>query len=426
MNALLAGFVLVATLVLVLIRPKDVSEAWWAVLGGGLTLIMGLVSIQQAGSILLETQDALVLLIGMMALSAVAEKAGFFDWAASLTARAGGGSVLRLYGFVFLVGTLITATLSLDATAIVLTPIMYGMVVRLRLSPLPFMFACVYTANTASIFLPISNLTNLLVYNTFDLGFVQFGLIMLIPATLAILTNALVFVWLFRKDLRGSYDGKLPSFVPEDSAFFRMATGGVAGVLVAFFLAPIFGIPIGLVALVVGTLVVIVARLRKWMTLREVAGTISWGILFLVVGLFLVVQGVENAGLAEAVRQAFTAAAPGDSFFQILGVTVGSAFGSNLINNVPMTVLALGAVEPLISHGTLGLASLYAVILGTSIGPNLTTVGSLATLIWLTITRGKGMDITAKDYLKIGAISTPVILLAATVGLWISLRLFGG
>jgi arsenical pump membrane protein len=177
---------------------------------------------------------------------------------------------------------------------------------------------------------------------------------------------------------------------------------------------------------VVGTIVVIIARLRKWVTLREVADTISWGILFLVVGLFLVVQGVENAGLAEAVRQAFTTAAPGDSFFQILGVTAGSAFGSNLINNVPMTVLALGAVEPLISHGTLGLASVYAVILGTNIGPNLTTVGSLATLIWLTITRGKGMDITAKDYLKIGAISTPVILLAATVGLWISLRLFGG
>ncbi|MCA1740364.1 MAG: arsenic transporter, partial [Actinobacteria bacterium] len=129
MQTILAGLILVATLTLVLIRPKGVSEAWWAVLGGLLTLILGLVSLRQAGSILLETQDALVLLVGMMALSAVAEKAGFFDWAASLSARAGGGSVLKLYGFVFLVGTLITATLSLDATAIVLTPIVYGMVV---------------------------------------------------------------------------------------------------------------------------------------------------------------------------------------------------------------------------------------------------------------------------------------------------------
>jgi arsenical pump membrane protein len=425
-ETIFAGLVLVATLTLVLIRPRGVSEAWWAVLGGVLTLLLGLVSLRQAGSIFLDTQDALILLVGMMALSAVAENAGFFDWAASLSARAGGGSVLKLYGFVFLVGTLITATLSLDATAIVLTPIVYGIVVRLRLSPLPFMFACVYTANTASLFLPVSNLTNLLAYDAFDLGFARFALLMLIPATLAVLANALVLAVLFRKDLRGSYDQRLPPFVPGDHAFFLTATAGIVGVLVAFFLAPIFGIPIGLVALVVGGIVVIVARLRGWMALREVATAISWGILALVVGLFLVVQGVENVGLAEAVRQAFAAAAPGDSFLQILSVTVGSALGSNFINNVPMIVLALGVTKPLISDGTLGLAAVYAVILGTNVGPNLTTVGSLATLIWLSITRSKGMEIKVKDYLKVGAIATPVILLAAAAGLWVSLRLFSG
>jgi arsenical pump membrane protein len=302
---------------------------------------------------------------------------------------------------------------------------MYGMVVRLRLSPLPFMFACVYTANTASIFLPISNLTNLLVYDTFGLGFVRFGLIMLIPSTLAVLVNALVLAGIFRKDLQGSYYQKTPSFIPEETAFFRVAAGGIVGVLIAFFLAPIFGIPIGPVALAAGLIVVIAARLRGWLTLREVAGNISWGIIALVIGLFLVVQAVENAGLAEAIRQAFALSAPGDGLLQILGVAVGSALGSNLINNVPMTVMAIGALRSLVFDGTLGLGAIYATILGTSIGPNLTTVGSLATLIWLSITRGKGMDITAKDYLKIGAISTPVILLSAAVGLWISLRLFG-
>jgi arsenical pump membrane protein len=425
-ETVLAGLILVATLVLVLIRPKNVNEAWWAVLGSGLTLLLGLVSLSQTESILLEIQDALVLLVGMMALSAIAEKAGFFEWAASLTARAGRGSILKLYGFVFLVGTLITATLSLDATAIVLTPILYGMVVRLRLSPLPFMFACVYTANTASLFLPISNLTNLLAYDTFDLSFVRFALIMLIPATLAVLANALVLAWLFRKDLWGSYPQKISIFIPEDRTFFRVAVGAVAGVLMAFFLAPLFGIPIGLLALAVGAVVVIVARLRGWMSLREVAGEISWSIIFLVVGLFLVVQGVENVGLAQAVREAFAVAAPGDDFLQILGVSAGSALGSNLINNVPMVVLALRAAEPLVYSGPLGHSAVYAVILGTNVGPNLTTVGSLATLIWLSITRAKGMDITAKDYLKIGIVSTPVVLLAAVVGLWISLRLFGG
>ena len=426
MEAVLAGVILTVTLVLVLVRPGGVGEAWWAALGGGVVLVLGLVTLGQAGRVVLETWDALVLLVGMMALSAVAEKAGFFDWAASLTARAGGGCVFYLYGFVFLVGTLVTATLSQDATAIVLTPIVYGMAVRLRLDPLPFMFACVYTANTASLFLPVSNLTGLLAYGAFDLGFARFALVMLLPATLAVATNFLIFAWLFRKDLRGGYDVKLPPFIPEDRAFFGLASFGVAGVLAAFFLAPVFGVSIGLVALVAGALVTVVARFAGWASLGEVGRSVSWGIVVLVVGLFLVVQGVENAGLAALAERAFAADAPGDGLGEILAVTVGSALGSNVINNVPMTVLALGAVGPLVAEGTLGVATVYAIVVGTSIGPNLTTVGSLATLIWLGIARDKGLEITAKDYLKIGVIATPPILLVASVGLWASLKLFGG
>lgn len=426
MSALLATLVLVATLALVLARPKDMNEAWWAVLGGGLTLALGLVSLRQAGELLLETREALILLVGMMSLSAVAEKAGFFDWAASLAARAGGGRVFYLYAFVFLVGTLVTATLSLDATAIVLTPIVHGMVVRLRLSPLPFMFACVYTANTASLFLPVSNLTGLLAYDKFDLDFVRFGLVMFIPATLAVLVNFLVFSRLFRNDLRGFYEDEAPSFVPEDRPFFLVATAGIVGVLAAFFMAPFFGASIGLVALAAGAIVVLASRLRGWVSLREVAGSISWGIIALVVGLFLVVQGVENAGLAALTERALAAAAPGDGLGQIAGLAAGTALGSNLVNNVPMVVLSLGAMEPLVLDGTLGLTAVYAVVVGTSIGPNLTIIGSLATLIWLGISRGKGLKITATDYLKVGVISTPAILLAAILGLWISTRLFGG
>lgn len=426
MSALLAGAILAATLALVLTRPRDIGEAWWAVLGGGLTLVLGLVSFEEAWEILRETEDALILLVGMMALSAVAEKAGFFDWAASLTARAGRGRVFLLYGFVFLVGTLVTTTLSLDATAIVLTPIVYGMVVRLRLSPLPFMFACVYTANTASLFLPISNLTNLLAYDRFDLGFVRFGLVMLLPGLLAVITNFAIFAFLFRNDLRGSYDmDKGSGFSAENRAFFGVAAAGIAGVLVAFFIAPLFGVPIGLVALAAGAMAVAMSRIAGWVTLREVARSISWGIIFLVVGLFLVVRAVQNAGLAGLAETAFVAAAPGDSLFQILGIVFGSALGSNVINNVPMTVLSLATLEPLVANGTLDLVVVYAVVVGTSIGPNLTIVGSLATLIWLSIARERGLDITAKDYLRIGAIATPPILLAAALGLWFSSKLLG-
>lgn len=426
MDTLLAGLILTATLLLILIRPGGVSEAWWAALGGGLTLTLGLVSLGQAGAIVIETQDALILLVGMMVLSAVAEEAGFFAWAASVAARLGGGRVWKLYVMVFVVGTLVTAFLSLDATVIVLTPIVYGMVLRLRLSPLPFMFACSYTANTASLFLPVSNLTNLLAYNNLDLRFSRFVLVMFLPALMAILTNAAIFLWIFRRDLGGFYEEKFPRFVPENRTFFRVAAGGLGAVLAAFFLAPVIGIPIGLVALGGAALVGVYARSKGWISFRSVWRSVSWGILILVVGLFLVVQGVENAGLTSLVERALAATAPGDGLLDIAKVAVGTALGSNVINNVPMAVVALNSLEPLLTDGSLQPAVAYATLLGTNVGPNLTVVGSLATLLWLSIMRGRGLEITAWEYLKIGVISTPFILFAATLGLWASIRLFGG
>jgi arsenical pump membrane protein len=249
-----------------------------------------------------ETADPLALLVGMMFLSAVAEKGGFFDWSASLALRAGGGRVRRLFVLVFLVGSLVSAVLSLDATAIVLTPVVYGAVSSLGLKPLPFMFACVYAANTASLFLPVSNLTNLLAYDDFALGFARYASIMILPATLAVLSNLLVFAWLFRKDLQGSYDPAVPRFAAENPAFFRLATWAVFGVLAAFFFAPLAGVPSGAVALAAASLAVGAALSFGWVGLREVVGSVSWDVLALVAGFFLVVRAAEGAGFGALAR----------------------------------------------------------------------------------------------------------------------------
>lgn len=417
-----AAVVLFATLALILTRPKDISESWWAAGGGIVAVVLGLVPVREVGAIVWETHDALLLLLGMMALSACAEKAGFFDWAAALSAKAGRGSVRGLYFAVFLVGTLVTAFLSLDATAIVLTPIVYGMVVKLRLRPLPFVFACTYTANTASLFLPVSNLTNLLAYNAFDMDFVRFGLVMLLPATLAVAANFAVFMFIFRGDLNGNYEQTEP---PEagNRAFFRLAAVGIGAVLVAFFLSPVFGFPIGLAALVGGAGVAVVSVVFGWLPLKQLAGEISWGLFVLVIGLFIVVRGAQDAGLTSFVGEGM-AAIGGDGFFQILGVATGAALGSNVVNNVPMTLLVINGAESIVGGGDFGVV--YAALIGTNVGPNLTIVGSLATLIWLSIVRGRGVEVGAIDYLKIGLISTPPILISAVFGLWLSLKVFGG
>ncbi|HEU5422701.1 MAG TPA: SLC13 family permease, partial [Nitrolancea sp.] len=335
----LAAVIFTLTLLLVLARPRELAEAWWAAAGGLLVLLLGLVTPQQAWRILRLAEDALVFLIGMMILSALAERAGFFEWTAGLAARAGGGKVLRLYIFVFLVGAVITATLSLDATAIVLTPIIYGMVVRLRLRPLAFMFAISAIANTASLFLPISNLTNLLLYGALGLDFFHFALVMLLPALLAVLTNIVVFILIFRHDLRGGYPREAGGFAPKDRAFFRLASIWLGLVLAGVFTVSALGLPVGPVALGGGLLLLAVSWARGWAAPGPVLRAVSWELIVLVLGLFLVVQGVENAGLAGLIQRAFDAAAPGAQLLQIAATALGTTLGANLINNIPMTIV---------------------------------------------------------------------------------------
>jgi arsenical pump membrane protein len=422
---LLASTVLALTLGLVLARPWGLSRAWWAALGGCVVLITGLVSPLQALDTFSETADPLTLLVGMMFLSATADKAGFFDWSASLAVRAGGGRVWRLFFLVFVVGCFVSAVLSLDATAIVLTPIVYSAVSRLGLKPIPFMFACVYAANTASLFLPFSNLTNLIAHDAFGLGFARYALIMVLPATLALVANILIFGWLFRKDLRGAYDPAVTRFTARNPAFFRVAACAVLGFLVAFFFAPLVGLPAGAVALAAAALTGGAALALGWIEPMEVVGSVSWDVLALVAGFFLVVRAAEGAGLGALAHAAYAATAPWEGLPQILVVASTAALGSNILNNLPTMLVALDALRPLVSGGQLGPEAIYATVLGTGIGPNLSVVGSVATLIWLSIVQGKGVEVTGKDYLKVGVVSTPPIVFAAALGLWFALRMFG-
>jgi arsenical pump membrane protein len=424
MDAAIATLILLVTLVLVLFRPRGLPAALPAASGGLLVLALRLVSLQQAWEIVRFAQDALIFLIGMMLVSAIVERAEFFEWCATLAARAGRGNVRRLYLFIFLIGTVITATLSLDATAIVLTPIVYAMAVRLKLRPLPFMFACCFIANTASLFMPISNLTNLLIYRALDFSFLRFSLVMFIPAVVAVVTNAALFSYLFRFDLVGHYTLPDEPFRPANRTFFRVSVGALAIILLAIFAASVIHLPIGPIALVGGIVLVLLARARQWVPFTVTLRAVSWNLIVLVLGLFLVVQALENAVLAGIFRDALHALAPGDSFVQLLSIALGSTLGANLINNIPMTIVASSALRPALEAGTMHPAAGYAALLGTNIGPNLTLTGSLATLIWLSIVQSRGVSITARQFLRIGLVSMPLILLSATFGLWLSLRIF--
>ncbi len=406
------------TLILVLTRPRGWHEAWWTAGGGALMLALRLESPRQAWRVTRTGQDALLFLLALLLLSALLERSGFFDWSSIQAARMARGDGQRLYRNVFLLGALVTASLSLDTTAVILTPVVLAFVARLKLPARPYIFACAFVANVASLPLPVSNLTNLLFTGAFALPFGGFALRMILPQCAALLTNYALFRWLFRGDLPPEFSGDdLPdplSVVPHEG-YFRVSVIVLGLVFAGYFAAPFVRLPPYAVAFA-GCLALAVWGARAgrvdWRLLREV----SWPVFPFVIGLFVVIGGVENLGLTGRMAGWLAVLDP----HPLLGMAVmagGAGLASNVFNNIPAALLARGVLQQAHAHPPL----VYATLLGTNIGPNLTLSGSLATLLVLTAARKKGEDIRALDFFKIGLLVTPLTLLAALLALWLTL-----
>jgi len=408
--------VFAATLFFVLTKPRGLHEAWGAAGGGVLMLLLRLETPAQAGRVTRTGQDALLFLLSLLLLSALLERSGFFEWASVQAARLAQGDGRRLYRNVFLLGAIITATLSLDTTAVILTPVVLGFVRRLNLPARPYIFACAFVANAASLPLPVSNLTNLLFAGAFHLPFAGFFLRMALPQCAALALNYALFRRLFRADLPAKFAREtLPeaaSVIPEKS-YFRAAVGILGFVLIGYFAAPFASLPPYAVGFA-GCLALAVWGVRAgrvdWNLVRE----ISWPVFPFVVGLFVVIGGVENLGLTGHIAAGL--ADLHSPLLRLLAVAGGAGAASNIVNNIPAALLARTVLQQ--AHG--GPPLVYAALLGTNIGPNITLSGSLATLLVLTAARKKGEDLRALDFLRIGLMVTPLTLLAATLTLWLS------
>ena len=421
MHLVLTLFIFVLTLALILLRPRGMHEAWATVIGGALMLFFGLETPRQAGQTLAQGLDVLLFLLALLLLSDLLRASGFFDWAAIHAARAARGDGRELYRNVFLLGALITAFLSLDTTAVILTPIVLSFVQRLRLPSRPFLLVCAFVANTGSLLLPVSNLTNLLFVSAFHLGFGAFALRMALPQLVAVAVNYALFRRLFARDLPGQFapdDLPEPNSVLPDAPYFRGAVAVLGCVLVGYFVGSLSGVPPYAVALA-GC-----AVLFGWGLWRRQVGVgivreISWPLFPFVVGLFVVVRGVENLGLAGLAARGLLDAGR-QPLAQILVTAFGAGLGSNVVNNIPMALLAISVLH----HAPPAAPTLYGALLGCDLGPNLTLAGSLATMLVISSARRGGEDIGARDFFAAGLRTTPLLLLSAGLALWLTLRIF--
>lgn len=398
------------SIVLMLIRPKGIPEVYWIGSGALLLVIFRLVPLKLAGKAVAEGSDVYLFLIGMMLLSELAREHGVFDWLSSTAVRGANGSNARLFTLIYGIGTVVTIFMSNDATAVVLTPAILTAVKKAKVKPLPHLFACALIANAASFVLPISNPANLVVFHQglppLPRWLVFFG----IPSILSIAATYLVMRLYFRKDLQ-SQIGETPEAQPLNSTG-KMVLGGIGLMIAVLLTASSFnkdlGLPTCLAALIATAAVSVKAKFNPLRLAKE----ISWSTLALVAGLFVMVDAVESIGALKFTQQAIHLAqtqTPALSTM-IVGLVVG--VGNNLVNNLPLGLIAGGTIQAAHVQGLIA----HAVLIGVDLGPNLSITGSLATILWLLALRKEKLEVSFGEFLKIGAIAMPVALIAALSG----------
>ncbi len=405
-HLMLTGIVGVSIL-LMLIRPRNIPEVYWV--GGGVVLLilMRLVSWQLAVRAAGKALDVCFFLIGMMLLSELAREHGVFDWLSSVAVRRANGSCSRLFALVYAVGTVVTIFMSNDATAVVLTPAILAAVRKAKVEPLPYLFVCAFIANAASFLLPISNPANLVVFHnhmpTLGRWLLAFG----VPCGLSIAATFMVLRWLFRRQLCAAieWESEAKRLNGNGKLVLVGLAGTVAVLLAASSLDKDLGLPTCLAALAITAIVSIAAESNPLGLARE----ISWRTLLLVAGLFVLVDALESAGAMQRTKEwlAWVERLGSSGGALITGFVVGIA--NNLVNNLPLGLIAGNTLQAAQAKGLLA----NAVLIGIDLGPNLSITGSLATILWLIALRREKLDVSFWNFLKVGVVAMPVALLVS-------------
>lgn len=412
--------IFVLTIVLITARPRPLNEATAALLGAVLMLAAGIVSPSLAFEVLKDTSNILLFFLGLMVICVIADRAGFFEWSASKAVMLAGGRGRRLLLVLFGLGTIITTFFSNDATALVLTPIVFVMVTRLKLNPLPYVFACAFIANTASMMLPISNPVNLLPVDRFGITLGEYLRFLLLPTVLAITVNVVLFILIFRKVISSSFNCDSAGFAVKIDKFFIFTCAGLILTAIGYIVTSVYGLPLSWPALG-GAIVLLIGGFSfRRLNLRGVGAGISWSILLFVFSLALLVKGLESTGVTETLGRAMADLSSQNTLGAIAATSFGTAVGSNLVNNWSMMMISVSSIGEISnSVAASGQTLIYSSILGADLGPNITIIGSLSSMLWLVLLRQRGLNIHPLQYLKLGLIVTPPMLIAGALSLYL-------
>ena len=423
----IAFLIFLATLILVIWQPRGLGIGWSAAAGAVVALLAGVIHVADIPVVWHIVWNATGTFVAVIIISLLLDKAGFFEWAALHVARWGGGSGKRLFVLLVLLGAAVAALFANDGAALILTPIVIAMLRALRFSAkatLAFVMAAGFVADTSSLPLVVSNLVNIVSADYFNIGFARYAAVMVPVDLVAVLATLGALMWFFRKDIPATYDMKqlkAPQEAIHDRATFVTGWWVLGLLLVGFFWLEHLGVPISAVAAAGAALLLAVAARGHKISTREVLGNAPWQVVVFSLGMYLVVYGLRNAGLTDHLTGLLNACATYGVWGAALGTGFITAILSSIMNNMPTVLIGALSIDATTSQGVVREAMIYANVIGSDLGPKITPIGSLATLLWLHVLASKDIQISWGYYFRVGVVLTLPVLLITLAALAVRL-----
>ena len=393
-------FVFLAGIILMLARPRRIPEVWWVCGAAAILIVFRLISLKTAWHATAEGIDVYLFLTGMMLLAELAKSHGVFDWLATKATQRANGSASHLFTLIYAVGILVTVFLSNDATAVVLTPAVLAAVRKSKAEPLPYLLSCAFIANAASFVLPISNPANLVVFRE-DMPPLGHWLHLFLAASIvSILVTYVALRWCCRREIQERIQSDIAD--GELSAPGKLAIAGIALVAAVLLTASALGKDLGLPTCIAALLTTLIICAKEKASPLPLLKEISWSVLPLVAGLFILVEAIHQAGALRILQQLLHAARNLHPIAGLLTASLGVGIGTNLINNLPLGLIA-------------GTSLREAILIGVDLGPNLSVTGSLATILWLIAIRKEGLHISARKFFRTGMLVMPAAMILAVL-----------